>query len=244
VAGCRADVRVEIEMHGDGTGVVHAALRLDEDAVRIIGGLDAANREMRVDDLVAAGWTVSPLEATPEGGARVTFSHPYSGEADLAARLADLVGEGGVVREPSMVRERGWLRSRDALSLVVDLRAPTTGIGSDADLQARLAAAGVDPAYFDEQLTEALREALNVSVAVRLPNGEVRERSVDVGTMTTLRASERQMDYDQFVKVGIAATLALLAGLFLLAARASARRERRRNAARVAYVEHERAPLM
>jgi len=246
LAGCRVDARVEITMHGDGTGVVHTTLVLDGAAVRQIGGVEAAARQVPLADLRTAGWQVSPWARSAVDGATITFTHSYTGEVDLARRVADLVGPQGVLRAPSLTRDRGWFSSRDALSLVIDLRAPTTGIGSDADLRARLRRAGVDPSALDAQLTQQLRDALHVSVVVHLPGGDTRTLDGTAGSSATLHASRTRTDYDQMVKVGIAGTLALLAGLFMAAAGAGARRERRRRAQRIRSnrVEQERAPLM
>ena len=245
LAGCRVDTRVEITMHDDGTGVIHVAVALDGDAIDRVGGIAAASKQIPLSDLKAAGWQVSPWAQSGAGGAVITFAHPYRGAADLNARLADLVGTDGILREAKLTRDRGFLSSSDGLSLVVDMRAPATGIGSDTDLKARLMKAGVDPSTLDAQLTRALRDALHVSVVVHLPDGSTKELDAASGTTSTFHASDESTEWDQVVKVGIAITLAFLAGLFLLAASASARRDRRRRTQRISVTgEHERAPLM
>lgn len=241
LTGCRVDARVDVSLKGDGSGVLRTTLALDADAMAQLGGQQAAAKQIRLSDLRAAGWTLSAWNHNT-----ITFAHDFRGQAELAQRLADLVGPGGVLRDPHITRERGWFGSSDSVSMVVDMRAPTTGIGSDADLKARLRAAGVDPAALDAQLTSELRSSLHVSVVVHLPNGQTRTFEATNGTTSTVKAAQSHRDWDRIIKLGIAAALALLGVLFLLAASVSARRNRRRRAQRVrsTQIEHERAPLM
>jgi hypothetical protein len=246
LAGCRVDTRVDVTLHHDGSGVVASTVTLDASAVQRIGGITEAAKQVRITDLRAAGWAVSPWVANPGGGATITFSHAFTGQADLAARFADLVGPHGVLQSPVIARSRGWFASKDALSMVVDLRAPATGIRSDTDLQARLRAAGLDPSQLDRDLTSELRSALHVQAVLHLPNGGTRTYDVPAGRSTTVGASESTTDWDRVIELGIAAVLVVLAALFALAASASARRARRRSAQRAETrrVERERAPLM
>jgi hypothetical protein len=225
-------------MHADGSGDVQSAVTLDGPAVRQLGGYAATIRQVPLADLRAGGWTVSPWKQGSDGSASISFSHPFVDQADLARRLADLVGPNGALRDPVIT-------SRDALSLVVDLRDPSTGIGSDADLQARLRAAGIDPKAIDASLRAQLRGMLHLTVVIRTPDGHRHTVAATSGSAVTFRAVQSRTDYDRMSKLGIAAALALLAGLFLLAAGASARREKRRRTARVRLgIEHERVPLM
>jgi hypothetical protein len=246
LAGCRVDARVDVTLNRDGSGVVGSTVALDGSAVQKAGGLTPLTMHTQLGDLRAAGWTVSPWVAKPGGGATISFSHPFTGQADLAARLADLVGPRGVLQSPVISRSRGWFSSKDALSMVVDLRAPATGIGSDADLEARLRAAGLDPKALDLSLTGELRSALHVQAVFHLPGGTTRTYSVANGTVATVGASHVATAWDRVIELAIAAVLILLAALFTLAASASARRARRRSAQRAETrrVDPERAPLM
>jgi dipeptidyl aminopeptidase/acylaminoacyl peptidase len=66
------------------------------------------------------------------------------------------------------------------------------------------------------------------------------------GKVTTAHVSQSKTNYDSVVKLGLALVLALIAGMFLLAASIGARRERRRREERSPRqrVATERAPLM
>ena len=247
LAGCRVDARVEVSLASDGSGRVRTTLTLDRDAVERLGGLTAASRQLPLADLRAAGWQVSRWSPGAGSSATRAFSHDFRDQEDLARRLADLVGPRGLLRDPRIVRERDWFSSRDSLSLVVDVRKPASGIGSDKDLATRLRLAGLDPKTLDKQFTKELRSALHLTVVVRLPDGTERSYDATTGTVNTVSASHSGTNYDRMVKLGIAVALILLAGLFLLAASASARRQRRRRKARVRadlILDRDRAPLM
>jgi hypothetical protein len=247
LAGCRVDARVDVTLASDGSGTVRTTLVLDRDAITRLGGLAAASRQVPLADLRAAGWKVSRWTGGAGSTATLTLTHVFRDQADLARRLADLVGPHGPLRDPRITRERGWFSSRDGLALVVDLRKPVSGIGSDRDLRDRLRLAGLDPKTLDEKLTRELRSALHLTVAVRLPDGTERTFDATPGTSSTVSASDSRTYYDRMVELGIAVALALLAGLFLLAASASSRRQRRRRTNRVRaeqLLERDRAPLM
>jgi len=247
LAGCRVDARVDVTLANDGSGTIRTTLNFDADAMQRLGGVKGASRQVPLAALRTAGWKVSRWTPAARSGATLTFTHTFHDQADLARRLADLVGPQGPLRDPRISRERGWFSERDALSIVVDLREPTSGIGSDADLKARLKLAGLDPASLDAKLTNELRSSVHLTVNVRLPDGTKRSYDATTGTLATVSASNASTNYDRVVKLGIAVALVLLAGMFLLAASASARRQRRRRAARVTaqlLLEKDRAPLM
>ncbi len=244
LAGCRVDAKVDVKLQGNGTGTVVTKITLDADAVQHLGGPTAlAQIASRFDDMRTAGWVVSPITPGSDGGSAITLSHPFASEADLATRLADLVGTNGVLRDPHIEQSRGWFSSTQGLTIVVDMRAPSAGIASDAALAARLRAAGIDPVARDARLTKELRGALHLTIALRLPNGHTRTFTATNGTLVTADLTNHSTDWDRMVKLGIALALVLLAGAFGLAAAMSARRERRRRDQRL-RPEPERVPLM
>ena len=244
LAGCRVDTSVNVTLHDNGTGTIRTKVTLDADAVQHLGGPTAvAQAASRFDDMRASGWVVSPITPGTNGSLVITLAHPFAGQADLAQQLTDLVGQNGVLRDPQIERSRGWFSSTQGLTIVVDTRAPSAGITSDAALMARLRAAGIDPVALDARLTKELRAALHLTVAVKLPNGHTRTFTATNGTLVTADLTDHRTDFDRMVKLGIALALALLAGSFFLAAAVSARRERRRRHQRLAP-EPERVPLM
>ncbi len=231
LAGCRVNARVDVTLANDGSGTLRTTLTFDKEAIERLGGVDKAARQVPLADLRAAGWDVSAFMRASKDTTTLTLTHGFTGQADLVRRLADLAGPRGALRDPRITRHRGWFSSRDALSLVVDMRAPASGIGSDADMKARLRLAGLDPDALDKELTAELRNALHLSVVLHLPDGRERVYDARTGTLTTVTVSGSHTDYDRMVKVGIAIALALLAVLFLSAAGVARRRRKRRRQA-------------
>jgi hypothetical protein len=245
LAGCNVNARFDITMRADGTGTVRTTITVDSDAVQRLGGPTAFTRTVPLDDLRAAGWTVSSWKRGDGGTETIELSHPFVDQADLGHRIVDLAGPKGILAKPALTHERGWFSSRYAVSLVVDVRSPSVDIVHDAALSTRLRAAGVDPALLQAELAVQLRSALHVTVVVHLPGGATHTYDAATGTVQTYRASSGGTDWDHVVKFGIGAAMALLAGLFFLAAGVGARRNRRRAAQRVDRSPRpERTPLM
>jgi hypothetical protein len=245
LAGCRVDARFDISMRDNGSGTLRTTVTLDADAVQQMGGPTALAQTVPLDDLRAVGWTISPWTRASRGAQTITLSHPFVDQRDLVRRVVDLAGPHGILRNPTLTRERGWFSSRDGLSVVVDVRSPSVDIVHDAPLAARLRAAGFDPALLQAQLAAQLVSALHVSVAVHLPGGHTESYDAVPGNIRTLRVGEGGTDWDRVVRFGIGLMLALLAAVFLLAAGVGARRNRRRAAERTSRGQRpDRAALM
>src|SRR5258706_15653854 len=100
LAGCKVDARVDVTLRADGSGTVAAKVTLGADAVKRIttgGPLESA---VPLADLRDAGWRVSAWKAARSGGAAVTLTRGFVGQAELARLLADLTGPHGALRDP------------------------------------------------------------------------------------------------------------------------------------------------
>ena len=243
-ASCKADVRVDVTLHQDGSGTVTARVALDGDAVQQLTTTGPLAKSVPLDDLRAAGWRVSPWRVDSHG-AVITLSHPFVGQDDLARRLEDLAGRNGVLRDARITHQRGWFHSSDAVSVTVDLRALSAGVASDAELAARLRAAGVDVAALDRRLQSELRNSLTVQVVVHAPAGHTHSVTVKPGGQARASASATRFDLNRVITLGLGATLGFLALLFLTAAGVGKRRDRRRRRTRgPSHTTNERVPLM
>src|SRR6185369_4336588 len=116
---------------------------LDADAVRQLTRHVPLSKAVPLDDVRAAGWDVSGWK-TSGGAATITLSHDFVGQADLARRLADLVGPTGVLRDARLERSRSWLEAKDSVAVTGDLRHLSAGVKADTALARNLTAAGVD----------------------------------------------------------------------------------------------------
>lgn len=227
LAGCRVDTSVEISLREDGRGTVTARVELDAAAVERLEGIGAPIEEAVVlDDLAAAGWRVEPWVRADDGGATLELHHDFAGEAELRRRLEELAGP--AVGDVTLVRERGLLRSRDEVSVEVDLRAAGSTVGDDAALRESLAAAGVDVDALAAELDAEVRDALTAEVVVDGPGGADASARLAAGDREVLVAQRSSFDTGRAAVLLVAAGGVVLALLLLGLARGSARRSRRR----------------
>ncbi len=228
VAGCRVDANVHVVLRDDGTGTVSAEVMLDAEAAQ---QMEANGRTLadaiRLDGFAEAGWEVSEWERGDDGSATLELAHDFANEAELGRRLNEL--DGGVVFDDAkVVRERGVFRSRDEVSVDVDLREVGTRLLDDKELVASLQAAGLDVATLDEQLEAELRDSLRVNVTMEAPNETVATAQLAPGQHQSVAAASSDFNGDRAVAVVIAGILLFLGLLLYLAASANSRRTRAR----------------
>lgn len=211
LAGCKVDARVDVTLRPDGSGTVVARVALDAEAVRRLTTGSPLTDAVRLDDLRDAGWRVSAWKRDPSGGATITLSREFVGQAGLARRLEDLTGPSGALRDARITRTRGWFGSTDEIAITVDLREISAGVRSDAELAASLQAAGLDVNTLDAQLGAELRDALRVNVEVHAPGGRSDAAPLEAGDHTTITASHSQTHVRRMVLLAVGAVLLLLA---------------------------------
>jgi len=244
LAGCNVNARVDVVLHADGSGVLRTTVTLDADAVARLGTAAGGTPPVVLNDLRAAGWKVSPWVETEHGSQTITLSHTFADQAELTRLVGDLAGSNGILRSPTLSHQRGWFSSHDALSLVVDTRAPSVGVTDDAALVAKLRAAGVDPAALESQLDSEVRGALHLTVVLHLPDGHKQTYVAQNGQVRTVSAVSGGTDWDRVVKFGLGIALGIVAAMFLIAAGVGAQRNRRRVIERFeASPPTDRAPL-
>jgi hypothetical protein len=240
LAGCKVDADLTVTMRDDGTGTVDLGLTLDAEAVaRVETGGRTLDTAFPLDDLRDAGWEVSSWARGQDGSASIVFSHDYSGRDELEQRIDELVGPTNLVRDVEFRRQRGLLRSRDELSVAVDLRAAGSGLQQDPELVAALQAGGLDVATLDQQLQGELRNALTMQVTVEVPGGRTETVEIVPGEEETATAAHSSFDSGKLTWFVIAGILVFLGLLLYLSASVGARRERARRPP-----QYERTPLM
>ncbi len=87
LAGCRVDVTVDLIIGADGTGDLTVTATADAEVVEQAAGLA---EDLRLDDAIAAGWTVEGPTPTDDGGLTVTLGHPVTSAAEATNLLASL----------------------------------------------------------------------------------------------------------------------------------------------------------
>jgi hypothetical protein len=216
LAACRVHTDVDVRVRDDGSGTVRVHVTLDPDAARRV-----PVASIRVDDLTAAGWSVT-RDATS-----VTLTKPFARPEDLGPTLRELTGPDGVLGAASLTRTSSFLRTREALQVDVDLRAVSAGAGNDADLVARLRAAGVDPAAIANQLDASVRGAAEVDLHAHLPGGVTRSWTIPANGQVQARVSTSTWNGSRFRLLVVAVVLAGLAVIVAIAAVTRGGRARR-----------------
>ena len=115
--GCRANASVAIEVAEGGSGTVTVGLVLDDEAVELVGGIE---KQLRVDDLADAEWTVEGPNRLSTGDTTVMATKSFDSPERLPDVLAEIAGP-GVFEDVALTRHRSFARTEWRLSGRVDL---------------------------------------------------------------------------------------------------------------------------
>jgi hypothetical protein len=169
--------RVTVQMDDDGSGTVEVAVGLDDEAMGQLPDLDGSGvgdaadltRLVRVDDLEATGWTLTPPEA--DGGATwLRATKPFGTPEEAAQILDQLTGPDGGLGGFRLERSRGFGSTSYDFSGTVDLSGGIEAFG-DTGLAAALDGEplGEDAAAIEQRLGQPLAEMVTLDVEVELP---------------------------------------------------------------------------
>jgi len=132
LAGCKTEAVLEVQVDPDGGGAVYVAVALDaEAAARSVLYETRGGRPLPVDDLVAAGWTVTGPSEEADGRIWIRAEKPFSQLDQLGSVVAEVAGPDGpfrdfVVERSSSFGERSW-----RFSGTVDLGRGLAGFSDD-----------------------------------------------------------------------------------------------------------------
>ena len=166
-AGCTVATTVSVSEPSPGQGTVGVSVLLDRSALESMGGLTAFRSQLSVGDLRSAGWSVTGPSGTPDGGAVVSASHPFSNPLEAARLLSDVAGE-KAFRLTLSSRHTFW-HTYYQLAGTVDL---TCGLGCFGDSGLRSATGsplGVDPAPLQAASGQQPASVFKFSLQTRLP---------------------------------------------------------------------------
>jgi hypothetical protein len=228
LAGCRVNATVRVAVQPNGSGTVTMTVAFDAGAVTAAGGTVAdLSDHMRLADLPAAGWHVTPWTADGRGGATIEISHPFANAAALAPLLASLNGPHGPLRAVTLTRGASFFSTDYRTTATVDLRHPSVGVAADAPLAAALRAAGIGPAAFESALTHSAGD-LHLTYAVTLPGGVTKTVDGSPTKAVAFDASSAVSSPRRMIAVAVAIVLVLAAIVLLLIGGARQRARRRR----------------
>jgi hypothetical protein len=175
-SGCRVATSVRVVTDAHGRGAVSLTVNLDRVAVAEVGGQAALAAQLRVADLVAAGWTVAGPVPVSGGGTVITASHPFATWTQASALVANLAGSGPAAARPfrlTVSRRDTFWRTETALSGVVDLRCGLACFGDPALQRATGSPVGVDPRSLAAGAAIQPAEAFTFSLSAQLPGSLV-----------------------------------------------------------------------
>ena len=199
-------------MRHNGSGTVSVAVRLDRDAVQAaeIGGGKLEDR-VRIADLPAAGWKVTPWTRDRAGGATLTVSKVFNRPAEVASIVGEISGPKGPLQHFTASRSASTFTTHWRVNGTVDLRAAQVGIASDPQLVANLTAERVDLPGIESRVDASLKD-LHVHAVALLPHDVHREVSASFGSQGVLVAAADDTNFNRIVLLfgGIATGLAAL----------------------------------
>lgn len=217
---------------------MRVAARLDADAVdRLVGSLAGARADVdpatriKVDDLVAAGWSVEGPTVGADGGLDVVATRRYSDVEELRSLLAAVGGQPGPFREVVLSQHRGFLKTTTEFRGAVDLGGGLDAF-TDPDLKKALEATseaplGVTAEQLEQHFGAPLDRLLGLEVALRLPGAADSNAPTaadgaavwepSLGQRVALAATSEQWNRRNIAATGVAllATLGLLAVVVL-----------------------------
>jgi hypothetical protein len=210
LGGCRVDATVEARVSGTG-GAVTLRVALDREAVAVLGG--TVTQGAQTSDLRRAGWDISPVRTTRDGGAEVDVSKSFHRPSDLGVVIGELSGPDGPLQHFSLVRHRSFLESTYRLRGTASLgtaAAAATGFGNTPDLGARLRDAGVDPDRVESLLAGRAADGLRLRLVVALPGG-TRSWTVEPGPPRPVDVSSSAIDWPRLGLLALAVASAIAA---------------------------------
>ena len=170
LGACRADLTVDIALDSDGSGVVDAAVALDEEAAAELDHLDT---DLRVEDLRAAGWEVSEPAVEDDGRTWIRLSKPFPSAEQLDDVLAELHPR--LFPAATVALTRALERTSYSVAVQIDSSMKVEDF-SDPDATGLLGAPlGFDSAALAERAGGSLEDAVTVTLQVSLPDGSVVE---------------------------------------------------------------------
>ena len=168
LASCRVDIKLQIDADDDGSGRIAVTVDLDSQVVNAVPGLIS---DLRVEDLLAGGWTIEGPTQINNGGIRVVLSYEFESPDEATRALQQINGPNGPLLDPILKR------SVDGRDVATTFDATLQFVGgveafSDPELSSLIGSApwqstidklGVDP-----------MQSVSFTVVARLP-GEIRK---------------------------------------------------------------------
>jgi hypothetical protein len=128
-------------------------------------------QQLKLDDLIATGWTISGPAKEADGKTWIRASKPFATPAEAVSILTEISGTNGPFRDFALTRERSFARTTFDFAGTVDFTGGGLERFSDEELTQLLDGEplGDDITAIEEQIGESLDRVFHFQVAVRLP---------------------------------------------------------------------------
>jgi hypothetical protein len=178
---CEVRTVVTVDVEDDGSGSVEVATGLDDDALSKLPDLDGDGVSttadlaalVRTDDLIAAGWEISPPETRDDGTTWIRITHPFGTPDEADQVMAQITGDSGPLQRLHLTRDHPFGRVRYQFRGTADLSGGLEAFG-DEGLAALLDGEplGEDAAAIEARIGQPLADAFKFTVTARLPGSE------------------------------------------------------------------------
>lgn len=186
LTACDVRLEVGIDVEEDGSGVVSAGVGIDREAQTRFGNLADV---LVTDDLVAAGWEVSPPQTLDDGREWVTAQKAFANPDQLQVVLDELFGAGTVFTDVELIREGDGSTREYAVTGTVDLSEGLDLFGDpELDALLEIPPLGIDLAELEAQLGAPVADFVTAEVVVTLPTDEEQRFEVPLGEQLQLDA--------------------------------------------------------
>lgn len=102
LSACKVDSVVTLNVEPNGTGTLAVVTTVDAEVVARVPNIA---EDLSFDDAKNAGWKVSEMGGTEDGGLQVRVSHAFNNEEEATALFSQLSGQFGPFKNFSLIRE-------------------------------------------------------------------------------------------------------------------------------------------
>jgi hypothetical protein len=169
-SGCQVVGRTTISVGPAGDGTVSVAVALDRQASAAFGDV---GRQLQLDDLRAAGWTVLPPSTAADGSTTVTASRPFANDAGLTAILSQLSGPAGPFSDLHLRHRTSLFSTHTGLGGTVDLGKGIDAF-ADAGLLRQMGITSLTSTLAARRADGGVVPTVRVELAARLPGSSSR----------------------------------------------------------------------
>ena len=181
---------------------------LDEEAAAQVPNL---TRDLRLDDLEEAGWSVEGPAPAEGGEIRIQAVKSFATPGGADRAIEELGGPSGPFRDFRLRVDRSFFETRTSVNGTVDLASGLESFSDEALKQRLGSPLGVDLATVERQLAKPLKDMFRVQVAARLPGEAPTVVNPVLGQRVELSASARRTNLERIA----AGSLAILGGVAL-----------------------------